>query len=169
MFWLRVLREPQLPDSPARQLRKGTVAPKHPGGQRVTDRIRIFARTGVGTFIIYDEAGAARQVFHPTSKTTLGHAGPLVPARRRQDHRALGEPRRHDHGTAARLDPAEPSATCSHDPRQEQKRALSPASASRSPPWYFCATAGVQCDTSPGAGPAGAAPGATAAGFTAGW
>jgi hypothetical protein len=44
MFCLRALRESELPDPLGRQLRKVTVAPRHPGGQRVTDRLFVLSR-----------------------------------------------------------------------------------------------------------------------------
>ena len=45
-------------------------------------------------FAVYTDAGAVDTVFPPTNKTVRDDPVALVPNRRRQNHRALGQPRR---------------------------------------------------------------------------
>ena len=76
----------------------------------------------VAPWAVYDD-GAVDTVFPPTNKTFAMTQFALVPDRRRQDHRALGEPRRPRDGQATRLDPADPGLPVQDGPGETARQA----------------------------------------------
>src|SRR6266705_3835257 len=76
---------------------RSTASSRHTGAVRPLRRVR-----GRGAGHAADRPGL------------LHHSDPLVPRRRRQGDRALGEPRRYGHGAAARLGTAKPALPDPH-------------------------------------------------------